>query len=93
MNPIFEPKKSPDSAPIDIEAIQGDDRSGDGNGIGSGSASPEPKDGVGLKFQSPSRYFSFHQIFYIFVINGIGAAIVAGGINFAVAFGMSISIC
>ncbi|KAJ3580365.1 hypothetical protein NPX13_g188 [Xylaria arbuscula] len=90
MNPIFSPKKSSDNAVVDVEAIQGDDSSGDGNGSqrGSGDGSPEPKDSHGWKFRPPSDRLSPHQIFYIFVINGIGAAIVSGGINFAIAYAL-----
>ncbi|KAI0026206.1 hypothetical protein F4780DRAFT_13911 [Xylariomycetidae sp. FL0641] len=39
-------------------------------------------------FKVPSTRLTGHQIFYIFVMDGIGAGAVAGGINFAIAYGM-----
>lgn len=40
-------------------------------------------------FQIPTQKFTAHQIFYIFVLDGIGALILSGAINFAIAYGMS----
>ncbi|KAI1356609.1 hypothetical protein F5Y01DRAFT_267860 [Xylaria sp. FL0043] len=84
-NPILDPRSSPENAITDLEAAQGTGRTEDG----AESPSPEPK-GVdyGLKIRSPSQHFTLHQIFYIFIIDGIGAAIVAGGINFAIAYAL-----
>ncbi|KAH8904471.1 hypothetical protein BR93DRAFT_149187 [Coniochaeta sp. PMI_546] len=39
-------------------------------------------------FKTPTKSLSGHQIFYIFVLDGIGAAILSGGINFAIAYAM-----
>ncbi|KAI0505849.1 hypothetical protein F5B22DRAFT_489708 [Xylaria bambusicola] len=82
MNPIFGSKSVPGNAVVDVEIAQADDRSG------GGSASPEPKDGHSPKLRPPSDRLSRHQIFYIFGVNGVGAAIVAGGINFAIAYAL-----
>jgi hypothetical protein len=38
-------------------------------------------------FKTPTDKLSGHQIFYIFIIDGIGAMILSGGINFAIAYG------
>lgn len=38
-------------------------------------------------FQRPTDRFTPHQIFYIFVLDGIGAAVVSGAINLAIAYG------
>ncbi|KAI1341144.1 hypothetical protein F5Y15DRAFT_25723 [Xylariaceae sp. FL0016] len=39
-------------------------------------------------FKTPTDRFTPHQIFYIFIMDGLGAAIVSGGINFAIAYAM-----
>ncbi|UKZ74880.1 hypothetical protein TrVFT333_002550 [Trichoderma virens FT-333] len=36
----------------------------------------------------PSSHFTGHQLFYIFGLDGIGALILSGGINFAIAYAM-----
>jgi hypothetical protein len=41
-------------------------------------------------FKTPTKSLSGHQIFYIFIIDGLGAAILSGGINFAIAYGKSL---
>ncbi|KAI3333717.1 hypothetical protein F4824DRAFT_512864, partial [Ustulina deusta] len=87
-HPIFEPSSPTQKAATDVEAAQADGSNGDGSGSGSGSASPDPKDDDGLKFRPPSDHFTLHQIFYIFVIDGIFAAVVSGGINFAIAYAL-----
>ncbi|UQC85488.1 uncharacterized protein CLUP02_10986 [Colletotrichum lupini] len=38
--------------------------------------------------KQPTDSISGHQIFYIFGLDGIGAAFLSGGINFAIAYGM-----
>lgn len=40
-------------------------------------------------FKTPTRTLTGHQIFYIFVVDGLGAAVLSGGINFAIAYGTS----
>ncbi len=42
---------------------------------------------VEYEFKEPTTKFTAHQIFYIFILDGIGAMIVSGGINFAIAYG------
>jgi hypothetical protein len=37
---------------------------------------------------SPSNGLTWHQFFYIFVMDGLGGMVISGGINFALAFGM-----
>lgn len=37
--------------------------------------------------KEPSDRLTAHQIFYIFGPHGIGAAVLSGGINFAIAYG------
>jgi len=36
----------------------------------------------------PTPKFTHHQLFYIFILDGLGAALLSGGINFAVAYAM-----
>lgn len=38
-------------------------------------------------FKTPTKKLSAHQIFYIFALDGLGAMMLSGGINFAVAYG------
>lgn len=96
-NPLSGPGNT--TAPNDIEAAAGS-RSRDGandtgaasgsaSASGSGSSSPEPKNGAARsKFRPPSDHFTLHQIFYIFILDGIVSAIFAGGINFAIAYAL-----
>lgn len=37
--------------------------------------------------REPSSHFTAHQLFYIFGLDGIGALILSGGVNFAIAYG------
>lgn len=39
--------------------------------------------------REPSARWTAHQLFYIFGSHGIGAMIISGGVNFAIAYGMS----
>ncbi|KAI1387142.1 uncharacterized protein F4822DRAFT_275130 [Hypoxylon trugodes] len=39
-------------------------------------------------FKEPTTKFTAHQIFYIFILDGIGAMILSGAINFAIAYAM-----
>ncbi|GAW13699.1 hypothetical protein ANO14919_030880 [Xylariales sp. No.14919] len=83
-HPIFQPRSPAEKVIADVEAAQGDGRNGDG----SGSPVPDPKHGDSSKFRPPSDHFTAHQIFYIFIIGGIIAALPAGGINFAIAYAL-----
>lgn len=42
---------------------------------------------------APSDSFTAHQLFYVFGIDGVGAMILSGGINFGIACGMFGSLC
>lgn len=35
----------------------------------------------------PSSVFTGHQMFYLFFLDGIGAMVLSGGVNFALAYG------
>ncbi|KAI0973357.1 hypothetical protein F4678DRAFT_25195 [Xylaria arbuscula] len=85
-NPILEPRIITEKVATDIEAAQADGRNGDG--AGSASSSPDPEEEGVLTIRPPSDRFTLHQLFYIFVIDGIFAAIVSGGINFAIAYAL-----
>ncbi|KAI0391853.1 hypothetical protein F5Y17DRAFT_387386 [Xylariaceae sp. FL0594] len=97
-NPLFgSPSQDPNEKPrVDPEAatVAGDEGREVGvGGRGSGSTSPDPLpsvkgDDYGSKIRPPTSKFTAHQIFYIFILDGIGAAIVSGGINFAIAYGL-----
>ncbi|KAI5859270.1 hypothetical protein GGS23DRAFT_327543 [Durotheca rogersii] len=39
-------------------------------------------------FKEPTDKFTAHQIFYIFILDGIGSLVLSGGINFAIAYAM-----
>ncbi|KAL7949274.1 hypothetical protein V8C42DRAFT_208763 [Trichoderma barbatum] len=45
------------------------------------------EDEFGTKVE-PSSHFTGHQLFYIFGLDGIGALVLSGGINFAIAYAM-----
>ncbi|KAI0407146.1 hypothetical protein F4802DRAFT_41150 [Xylaria palmicola] len=85
VNPIFEPGGPTKKAAADVEAGRGGD--GDHGGA-SGSNSPEPKDEQRSKVRPPSDHFTPHQIFYLFILDGIGSGILGGGINFAIAYAL-----
>ena len=40
------------------------------------------------KLRPPSDHWTNHQIFYVFIMNGIGAFAISGGLEFAIAYGM-----
>lgn len=40
-----------------------------------------------LNIREPSDKFTGFQLFYIFILDGIGAFVLSGGINFAIAYG------
>jgi hypothetical protein len=49
--------------------------------------SPEPELELGTGLLPPTTHMTGHQFFYIFIMDGIIAMILSGGINFAVAYG------
>lgn len=54
------------------------------------SATDSPSSsGLGKSFQSPSSKLTAHQAFYLFGLDGVGAFVISGGINFAIAYGKS----
>lgn len=57
------------------------------------AASPHPAAQQDLSISGsilpPTEKFSAHQIFYIFVLDGLGSLLISGGINFAIAYGWS----
>ncbi|CAJ2505824.1 Uu.00g132180.m01.CDS01 [Anthostomella pinea] len=78
-NPLFKPEDFPEPKPKD------------GADVESGNDDPRQQvlDSVPTRFKVPSSKFTGHQIFYIsFILDGIGAALVSGGINFAIAYAM-----
>ncbi|KAF2965487.1 hypothetical protein GQX73_g8103 [Xylaria multiplex] len=91
INPVFgqklvpkclsEPVANPE--PANLEAAQADGGDADRNG----SPVLEPKHSDQSKLRPPSDRLTLYQFFYIF-FGGIGSAIVAGAINFAVAYGL-----
>lgn len=52
------------------------------------SSAHELKASKSKKLQRPSVQWTPRQIFYVFIMQGIGAFIIAGGINLAIAYGM-----
>ena len=45
------------------------------------------------KVRIPSENLTGHQAFYLFVMHGLGALVISGGINFAIAYGQSSDVC
>lgn len=52
---------------------------------GTGAAGSE-KTGASNKL-APSSKFTGHQLFYIFVLDGLGGMTLSAGVNFAIAYG------
>ncbi|KAJ8126643.1 hypothetical protein O1611_g6994 [Lasiodiplodia mahajangana] len=84
-NPIFESPNPTEKVVTDVEAAQSSGRT---DGSASGCPSPDPKDEDELKIRPPTDHFTLHQIFYIFILDGIVSALFAGGINFAIAYAL-----
>ena len=63
----------------------------DGKGVPGSSESASTHSAVpkSEKLREPTDRWTAHQILYVFLQNGVGAFIVSGGINFAIAYGMS----
>lgn len=89
-NPLFKPSTT--EAPADVEAAAANS----GPSLGpnpdpslepSSSAPQEIPTSADEGFKEPTEKFTAHQIFYIFILDGIGAMILSGGINFAIAYG------
>ncbi|KAK7753572.1 hypothetical protein SLS62_004430 [Diatrype stigma] len=73
-NPLLKPCSPPtplSQSPSDTEA---------------GSSRDKSSKGIPEGFRPPSEKFTLHQIFYIFLIDGLGGAIISGAINFAIAY-------
>lgn len=51
-------------------------------------AAPAADETLQVGLLAPSTQFTTHQLFYVFGIDGIGAMILSGGINFGIACGM-----
>ncbi|KAI1820690.1 hypothetical protein F4861DRAFT_49238 [Xylaria intraflava] len=77
-NPVLE-SGDPTDRSADLEAAR-NRRSAD-------TPSPGPKDDQ-QRLRPPSDHLTLHQFFYIFILDGIGAAAIAGGINFAIAYAL-----
>ncbi|KAI8625952.1 hypothetical protein F5Y19DRAFT_236301 [Xylariaceae sp. FL1651] len=80
-HPLFKLPKSTEKVTTDIEGAQADNR-------GSASPGPSPRKGDESGFKPPSNKLTGHQFFYIFILDGVGAAIVSAGINFAIAYAL-----
>ncbi|KAI1480982.1 hypothetical protein F4774DRAFT_66642 [Daldinia eschscholtzii] len=83
-NPLFTPAAEP---PADVEAAAATaatDSSSDSDSSPPQDVTESTDDG----FKEPTEKFTAHQIFYIFILDGIGAMILSGGINFAIAYAM-----
>lgn len=50
----------------------------------------EERDGDGQGWLKPTPNFTGHQLWYVFVLDGLGGMLVSGGVNFALAYGMLI---
>ncbi|KAI1162143.1 hypothetical protein F5B18DRAFT_408314 [Nemania serpens] len=88
-NPVFEPKTPAVQATSDVEAAQASGgHDGNASARTSTSPGPDPKSADELNFRPPSDHFTLHQIFYIFILDGIISAILGGGINFAIAYAL-----
>lgn len=91
-NPVFKLESPAENRLSDVEAAQatretGEERSGGTAAPDFSSVKNDDDDDSG--FRTPTDKFSGHQLFYIFILDGIIAALLSGGINFAIAFGMS----
>ncbi|KAI5918136.1 hypothetical protein F4810DRAFT_603018 [Camillea tinctor] len=83
-NPLFKPEETGEKDSTDLESAMGkptQEASGDATTTAVAAKSKS-------RFKPPSKKFTLHQIFYIFILDGIGAAVLSGGINFAIAYGM-----
>lgn len=81
INPFFKPREDrTEESPADVEAAPASDSS-------STSPSSSVEQSTQHGFKRPTERFTAYQLFYIFVLDGIGAMIVSGGINFAIAYG------
>ncbi|KAI3324210.1 hypothetical protein HD806DRAFT_62771 [Xylariaceae sp. AK1471] len=85
-NPIFTARSPTEKVTTDAEAAQA--ATGNGDKASGTSLDPPPVKDDDSGFRPPTDKFTVHQFFYIFIIDGIGAAFVSGGINFAIAFAL-----
>lgn len=52
-------------------------------------SSSTTRDAAPKNVLTPSSKWTNHQLFYVFLENGIGAFVISGGINLAIAYGLS----
>ena len=75
----------------DQQIAAGNDRDPEaGAGAGAGTPSPPPRrsQDSGLELVlPPTTKMTTHQFFYVFILDGIGAMVLSGAINFAIAYG------
>ncbi|KAI1370388.1 hypothetical protein F4677DRAFT_365413 [Hypoxylon crocopeplum] len=87
-NPLFKPTADPPADDVEATAAA----SPTSSHSHSRSPSPSPRQEIVKSiddgFKEPTEKFTAHQIFYIFILDGLGAMILSGGINFAIAYAM-----
>ncbi|KAK0640993.1 hypothetical protein B0T16DRAFT_461111 [Cercophora newfieldiana] len=76
-NPFFKPPSDPPPPPTPGTASDEE-----------AALPPSASSGTGPLLLRPTPRFTPHQIFIIFIIDGLGAALLSGAINFAVAYAM-----
>lgn len=101
-NPFSRGSSDPEQDPSDTEALPSAGSppspaagSSSPSGLVSFPDAPRPSQDVAAiltHFKTPTRTLTGHQIFYIFVVDGLGAAVLSGGINFAIAYGAALSL-
>ncbi|KAI1092042.1 hypothetical protein F5B19DRAFT_238178 [Rostrohypoxylon terebratum] len=90
-NPLFKPSTTEATADVEAAAANSGPSLGpnpDPSLEPSSSAPQEVPTSADDGFKEPTEKFTAHQIFYIFILDGIGAMILSGGINFAIAYAM-----
>ncbi|KAI0887722.1 uncharacterized protein GGS22DRAFT_154106 [Annulohypoxylon maeteangense] len=87
-NPLFKPSTAEATADVEAAAANNSGSNLDPSLEPSSSAGQEIPSSVDDGFKEPTEKFTAHQIFYIFILDGIGAMILSGGINFAIAYAM-----
>ncbi|KAI2628220.1 hypothetical protein GGS21DRAFT_248154 [Xylaria nigripes] len=76
-NPILDIGSPTEKSTTDVEAARGNER----------DRYTGPKDHL-PRLRSPSEHLTPHQFLYLFILDGVGAAAISGGINFAIAYGL-----
>ncbi|KAI1211162.1 uncharacterized protein F4807DRAFT_27318 [Annulohypoxylon truncatum] len=85
-NPLFKPPTVEATADVEAAAANSDPNPEQALEPSSSARHEIPSSDDG--FKEPTEKFTAHQIFYIFILDGIGAMILSGGINFAIAYAM-----